>query len=96
MTREEINILSRNREEIQTDNLLLKALILDARGDWNSAHEIVQSMNNIGARWVHAYLHRKEGDEWNARYWYNLAGKSYPESSLEDEWEAISMELLME
>ncbi|MEN8228349.1 MAG: hypothetical protein ABFS38_09370 [Bacteroidota bacterium] len=73
---------------------LLQSLLLDAAGDWDSAHGIAQKeINNEGA-WVHAYLHRKEGDLLNASYWYRVAGKSMPELSLEEEWEYIAMALL--
>jgi len=68
---------------------VLQALWYDARGDWDKAHDLAQEQNNIEGAWVHAYLHRKEGDRWNANYWYNQAGKSMPEVSLEQEWEDI-------
>ncbi|TMM56898.1 hypothetical protein FEE95_10395 [Maribacter algarum] len=63
----------------------LKALWYDAKGDWDTAHKIVDGMNNTTAKWIHAYLHRKEGDDWNAGYWYRQAGKKIPKSSLEEE-----------
>lgn len=73
---------------------LLQSLLLDAAGDWDSAHKIAQKeINNDGA-WVHAYLHRKEGDLLNASYWYRIAEKSMPDMSLEEEWEYIAMALL--
>ncbi len=68
----------------------LKALWYDARGDWNTAHEIVQNLDHATAARVHAYLHRKEGDDWNARYWHRRAGTRLPENiSLEQEWDAL-------
>jgi hypothetical protein len=73
---------------------LLQALLLDAAGDWNSAHRIAQGESNRDGSWVHAYLHRKEGDLGNAGYWYRSAGKSMPEMSLDEEWEYIAMDLL--
>ncbi len=73
---------------------LLQALLLDAAGDWDSAHNLAQGENNPDGSWVHAYLHRKEGDRGNAGYWYRSAGKNMPDLSLEEEWEYIAMALL--
>ena len=73
---------------------LLKALWHDGRGDWHSAHELAQDVHTRDGSWIHAYLHRKEGDLGNASYWYSRAGKSMPTLSLEAEWESISRELL--
>jgi hypothetical protein len=56
----------------------LKALWYDLKGEWDTAHRIVQAMTDIPAMWIHAYLHRKEPDEWNAKYWYRRTGKSFP------------------
>lgn len=68
---------------------LLTALWHDAKGDWQRAHEIVQEEEGAEAAWVHAYLHRKEGDLSNAGYWYRRAGRPVSKVSLEDEWETI-------
>lgn len=68
---------------------LLKALWYDGNGNWEQAHNIVQDIHNKDASWIHAYLHRKEGDEGNASYWYNRAGKRMPDVSLTQEWEEI-------
>jgi len=57
----------------------LHALWLDLNGDWDGAHGIVQQMTDTNAMWIHAYLHRKEPDEANAKYWYRNAGKLFPE-----------------
>ncbi|MEN8156718.1 MAG: hypothetical protein ABFS10_07195 [Bacteroidota bacterium] len=73
---------------------LLQALLLDAAGDWESAHRIAQGEAHNDGSWVHAYLHRKEGDIGNAGYWYKNAGKSKPELSLDEEWEYIALALL--
>ncbi|MRH99858.1 hypothetical protein GH721_04855 [Kriegella sp. EG-1] len=63
----------------------LKALWFDAKGDWESSHIIAQDIyNNLGS-WIHAYLHRKEGDEFNAGYWYRKAGKPFSKLSFDDE-----------
>jgi len=71
----------------------LKAHELEKQGDWDAAHRIVQSYNSADACWIHAYLHRKEGDLGNAGYWYSRAGKSIPSYSLDEEWEIIFKEI---
>jgi uncharacterized cupin superfamily protein len=68
---------------------LLRALWWDAKGDWNRAHEIAQDVETRDGAWVHAYLHRKEGDATNAGYWYRQAGKPHCTSNTEAEWCAI-------
>ncbi|HWB27371.1 MAG TPA: hypothetical protein VG738_17975 [Chitinophagaceae bacterium] len=70
------------------------ALWYDAKGDWHKAHKSIDSENDKNSAWVHAYLHRKEGDIWNADYWYSRAGKKRPATSLEEEWENITRALL--
>jgi len=67
----------------------LEALWHEGRGDWKRAHETVQGDNTTEAAWVHAYLHRKEGDLANAGYWYRRAKRQMPTAALEDEWGAI-------
>ena len=64
---------------------VLKSLWYDAKGNWHTAHEIVDGLDDATAKWVHAYLHRKEGDDWNAGYWYRQAEKTFPTSTLESE-----------
>ena len=66
----------------------------DAKGDWKKAHESAQQYEGPAGAWVHAYLHRKEGDSSNAAYWYRRAGKSPTRSSLEQEWLEIARSLL--
>ncbi len=63
----------------------LQALWWDARGQWENSHAIAQDIPSKTGNWIHAYLHRKEGDEWNARYWYERAGQPFPRYSLSDE-----------
>ncbi|MCC9136460.1 hypothetical protein ACFSKU_06375 [Pontibacter silvestris] len=75
-------------------SVYLKALWHDAKADWNKAHELIQDIPDKNAAWIHAYLHRKEGDTWNADYWYNRASKKRPAISLDDEWEQIVTTLL--
>ena len=72
----------------------LLALWWDARGDWAAVHEAAQAGEDATSAWVHAYLHRKEGDLSNAGYWYRHAGKPVPAGTLEAEWQAIAMALL--
>lgn len=72
---------------------LLQALLLDAAGDWDSAHRIAQNELTREGSWVHAYLHRREGDLPNASYWYSNAGKEMPDMGLDEEWETIAREL---
>ena len=72
----------------------LQSLWYDAKGDWNRSHEIIQDIEDKTAAWIHAYLHRKEGDIGNADYWYRRAGKSRPDKTLEEEWENIVEALL--
>ena len=74
--------------------LALQALWYDAKGDWEKAHELAQEDAGPSGNWVHAYLHRKEGDASNARYWYVQAGKPAQSGSLEAEWAAICEALL--
>lgn len=78
------------------DNLsaLLKALWYDAKGDWDAAHNLAQDVHSAGGSWVHAYLHRKEGDEGNASYWYHRAGRKMPSITLQEEWVDMVKELL--
>ncbi len=72
----------------------LKALWYDGKSDWHKAHDLVEGLNDPSAKWVHAYLHRKEGDDWNANYWYRQAGKTFPKSTLEKEYQHILAHLL--
>ena len=72
----------------------LRALWHDAKGDWNAAHEVAQDIDNEAGSWIHAYLHRKEGDLANAGYWYRRAHKPECRTSLDTEWEEIATALL--
>jgi len=74
--------------------LALQSLWHDAKGDWDKAHELAQEAAGPRGDWVHAYLHRKEGDASNARYWYARARKPICARSLEQEWTSISEALL--
>lgn len=71
------------------------ALWWDAKGDWNKAHQLADQRHDEIGSWVHAYLHRKEGDRGNASYWYRRAGKAMPSKmSAEEEWAAIASALV--
>jgi hypothetical protein len=72
----------------------LAALWHDARGDWDAAHRVAQDIESPDGAWIHAYLHRKEGDAGNAAYWYQRAGKPVASASLDAEWNAIAAALL--
>ena len=67
----------------------LQALWWAAKGDWNAAHAIVMKHDDADCAWVHAHLHRVEGDIENARYWYRQAGKRPATGALDDERETI-------
>ena len=72
----------------------LQALWHQAKGDWAEAHRLAQSQRNKTGYWVHAHLHRVEGDEANAGYWYRRADRSHPTIPLPSEWEEIVSALL--
>jgi hypothetical protein len=74
--------------------LALAGLWWDAKGDWKRAHESAQQDEGIGGSWVHAYLHRKEGDQGNATYWYGRAGKHVRRQPLDAGWLSIVNALL--
>lgn len=75
-------------------SLALAGLWWDAKGDWDRAHEEAQQDEGPAGSWVHAYLHRKEGDLGNAGYWYGRAGRSPARGALQEEWIAIASSLL--
>ena len=75
-------------------SMALQGLWWDAKGDWAKAHEAAQADEGRNGAWVHAYLHRKEGDERNAGHWYRRAGRSPAKGPLEEEWRAIATGLL--
>jgi hypothetical protein len=74
----------------------LVALWWDAKGDWAKAHEVAQQGESADHAWVHAYLHRKEGDAANAGYWYGRARKLVFKGPLEEEWREIASALLQQ
>ena len=70
------------------------ALWWDAKGDWARAHGMVDDLETKDGMAVHAYLHRKEGVEWNAEYWYSRAGRKFRRPTFDAEWEALVTGLL--
>ena len=72
----------------------LRSLWFDGKGDWQLAHKQVDQLSDGESAWVHAYLHRKEGDVGNADYWYRRAGKVRPNITLAQEWEALVLHFL--
>lgn len=94
--------LSEFQKSIQEDKQLpaalskpLAALWWDAKDDWDLAHQLCQEEEgSTNGDWVHAYLHRKEGDDGNAGYWYTRCGKNPFTGTLDEEWASISKSLL--
>jgi hypothetical protein len=72
----------------------LAALWWAAKGNWDAAHRLVQDEDSADAAWIHAYLHRVEGDLGNAGYWYRRAKRPLASDAVETEWERIASELL--
>lgn len=89
MTFEEFMNSVQNGQQPAGLNPLLNSLWHDANGNWHKAHEIVQNISSVDGNLIHAFLHRKEGDLWNANYWYRKAGSEMPQVSLEEEWELL-------
>jgi len=96
MTLEDFRNSLRSEEPPFNLSLALAGLWWDAKGNWDQAHETAQRDEGPAGSWVHAYLHRKEGDRSNAGYWYRRADKPPSRSSLEDEWTEIAESLLSE
>ncbi len=75
-------------------SVYLQALWYEAKDQWDKAHQLIQDLPDKNASWIHAYLHRKEGDTWNADYWYNKANRKRPAISLPEEWEQLATTFL--
>ena len=73
----------------------LEALWHEAKGDWDRAHRVAQTVDDADGAWVHAYLHRVEGDLSNAAYWYRRAQRPVAEGPESEEWAAIAETLLV-
>ena len=94
MTLEEFRQSTSSSQPPEGLSVALAGLWWDAKGDWTRAHESAQQDEGPAGAWVHAYLHRKEGDPGNAAYWYRGAGKPVCRESLDDEWLDIARALL--
>lgn len=75
--------------------LSLQGLWYDKKYGWDEAHELIGDASDSDTAWVHAYLHRREGDSNNARYWYNRSGKPESKLNLDEEWNQIASQLLI-
>ena len=75
-------------------SIYLQALWWEAKGNWSRAHGLVEHENSGNGAWIHAYLHRVEGDEWNAGYWYRKAARPFPHMTLKEEWESLVQEFI--
>lgn len=84
------------RDQVDDLSLALQALWHDRHGRWEQAHELAQAAGDAAGDWVHAYLHRKEGDGANARHWYARARRPVETRPLDAEWNAIATALLAE
>lgn len=76
-------------EEQRKLSIYRRALQLDREEDWQGAHNLVDGATGKVAAHIHAYLHRKEGDDWNARYWYKQADEPFFEGTLAEEWQQL-------
>ncbi|MDO8541221.1 MAG: hypothetical protein Q7S40_12355 [Opitutaceae bacterium] len=87
--------IGRDKAPPRGSSLALQALWHDAHGDWECAHNVAQDDKGRDGSWVHAYLHRKEGDLANAGYWYARAGRAAPapKVGLAEEWAEIARTL---
>lgn len=94
MTLDEFRRSIANNQPPPDLSLALAGLWWDAKGNWGQAHESAQQDESSNGAWVHAYLHRKEGDSSNAGYWYRRANKPHSQSALEQEWLQITESLL--
>lgn len=94
MTLEEFRTSLAGDRPPESVHAALHALWYETNGQWQTAHETVQRCDDESSAWVHAYLHRREGDLANAAYWYRRVGRSAPQMSLEEEWQCIAETLL--
>lgn len=72
----------------------LRSLWFDAKNNWHASHDLVDQLSDSMSKQIHAYLHRKEGDEWNAGYWYRQAGKPFCKLTLDEEFQLLLKEIL--
>lgn len=83
-----------NPQQIKSYPLALQALWYDYQNDWHKSHKLIDTSSDRDCAWVHAYLHRKEGDLSNARYWYRRSGQPESKLSLTEERQQIAQTLL--
>jgi len=89
MTYDEFDYSLRSGTPPEILSVYLQVLWYAKKRDWNKAHEIAQDINDKDGSWLHAYLHRTEGDAFNAGYWYKRAGKPMPGYTGDQEWKEI-------
>jgi hypothetical protein len=89
-----LRLIEKQRSCPQTLPKALQAMWYEKQGNWVKAHEIVQNASDIDSAWVHAYLHRQEGDLSNARYWYKKSNQPEFFGDIKQEWEEITACLL--
>ena len=94
MTLEEFRATLVQEKAPEGSSPALRAMWQDAKGNWNEAHAIAQEIEDKTGSWIHAYLHRKEGDLANAGYWYRRAGQSMEDGPLTAEWDRIVLNIL--
>jgi hypothetical protein len=86
--------LDRDTPPASVDDLALQALWFTAKGNWTRAHELAQASHDAVGAWVHAYLHRAEGNIPNAHYWYQRASREPDSGALAEEWDDIAIDLI--
>jgi hypothetical protein len=94
MTLEEFKATLEQKTPPDDLDALLLSLWYDAKGDWEKSHSIIQNIETNEAALIHAYLHRKEGDTWNAEYWYKRAGSKPADDPLAEEWKKLVIRFL--
>jgi len=94
MTMDEFKHTLKDNQPPKDCSSLLRALWHDRKGDWDHAHKLAQDVSSRDGSRVHAYLHRKEGNEGNAGYWYKNAGQGFCRETLEQEWEELVNDFL--
>ncbi len=83
-----------NYNQTTVTNAIRSAFDFAVKGEWNKAHQIVQRINTPEAAWLHAIIHREEGDDGNASYWYYRAGRAFPNVSIDKELELYSEKVI--
>ena len=89
-----ISSIEKGSQPINKWSMAIQALWWAKKGNWKKAHDLAQDAGTIEGDWVHAYLHREEGDLQNASYWYDRAGKAVCQTNLSTEWKQMANELI--